>query len=502
MRLSMRAALVMLGAVAVGCGKAPSGMPRDAGGHAAGQPVDPLPSTTGTPNAGGSTGSPTPPPSGGAPALLPGAAALRYLSYVDARSWAGPVVDQAGRVFVARGVRVGATPQEVDVVVQELGDDAAVLNQRRFGGSGYEEVGGISIAPDGDLVIAGSTGSRDFPSTTPLSATPTDYLDAFVARLSPDLSTIRLATAYDEGGAVPYHATTGWSAAADGSGNVFLSGSHEGGFGGHSNTQDTFVLRFAPDGSAAPVAGGYFANGIGGWAVDPAGRVYLARSRATVLGPIEDEASAFELFLEVRNEALTTTSFFRVSGGPEDSAGPLVLSGGLVYVAGTTTSTNFPVTSGAAQAASAGGRDGFIAAVRADTGEVVWATYFGGSGDETIFDLAVAPDGRVAVVGTTGSPDLPLVHALQGPSASISSVYYAFNGDAFVVVLSPDGSHLELSTYIAGSDNDKATSIAWLGDSVVVAGSTQSADLPVTNAAGPGLVDGWAIFLARIDVPR
>lgn len=107
----MRAALVVLGGVAVGCGKEPSGTPRAAGGHT-GPPVDPVPGAAGTPTAGGPTGSPTPAGSGGA--LLPGATGLRYPAYYDATTLAGPVVDQSGRTLVAMGVRYG--PQDVDVV--------------------------------------------------------------------------------------------------------------------------------------------------------------------------------------------------------------------------------------------------------------------------------------------------------------------------------------------------------------------------------------------------
>jgi uncharacterized protein (TIGR03437 family) len=67
--------------------------------------------------------------------------------------------------------------------------------------------------------------------------------------------------------------------------------------------------------------------------------------------------------------------------------------------------------------------------------------------------------------------------------------------DAFVAKLSPDGSALLYLTVLSGSSDDVAVALALASDgSAYVAGSTQSADFPVTTPAAPS--QG---FLAKLD---
>ena len=62
----------------------------------------------------------------------------------------------------------------------------------------------------------------------------------------------------------------------------------------------------------------------------------------------------------------------------------MVVSGGNVYVAGYTDSTNFPGTSGGAQPAYGGGYyDAFVSLLSADLKQLVQSTYLGGNGDDS-----------------------------------------------------------------------------------------------------------------------
>ena len=109
---------------------------------------------------------------------------------------------------------------------------------------------------------------------------------------------------------------------------------------------------------------------------------------------------------------------------------------GEVYVAGDTTSTNFPGTSGGAQSASGGGGpflgDAFVARLNASLTALDQATYLGGSNGEFALALAIAPTtGEVYVAGQTSSANFP------GTGGGAQS---AFGGltDAVVARLSAD----------------------------------------------------------------
>ncbi|MEQ8763998.1 MAG: hypothetical protein RL885_08725 [Planctomycetota bacterium] len=69
-----------------------------------------------------------------------------------------------------------------------------------------------------------------------------------------------------------------------------------------------------------------------------------------------------------------------------------------------------------------------------------WSTFLGGTGDDVAFDVAVAPNGDVTVVGQTTSSDFPLQSPIFG---------YVNGTDVFVTRLKPTGNPLIFSTYLS-----------------------------------------------------
>jgi hypothetical protein len=122
-----------------------------------------------------------------------------------------------------------------------------------------------------------------------------------------------------------------------------------------------------------------------------------------------------------------------------------------------------------------------------------WSTYLGGQYEQSITALELASDGSVVVAGHTSSIDYPTT-----PGAFLP--FYLGGLDAFVSVLSADGSTLLRSTLIAGAGDDR---IVGLGlDSAgraVVAGDTTSTDFPFTPGAFDTTMDGPSdVFVARL----
>jgi len=172
---------------------------------------------------------------------------------------------------------------------------------------------------------------------------------------------------------------------------------------------------------------------------------------------------------------------------------------GNLYVAGVTTSPDFPVRNPAFtyQGGTFAGTDVFLVKLSPD-GALRYATYLGGRDDELVTDLAVDAMGRAYLVGATASDDFPTRNA---PYPYQSGTFY--RADGFLARLSADGSALEFATYLGGTGDDLLTSLALDATGrVYVAGTTSSSDLPTTSGAfqtafGGGLALRSDAFAAR-----
>lgn len=93
-----------------------------------------------------------------------------------------------------------------------------------------------------------------------------------------------------------------------------------------------------------------------------------------------------------------------LAGADSDSVRTLAIAAdGNLYVAGTTTSTTLTGPSGN----PSGALRVFVAKVSSDGKSLLAATYFGGSGSDTVTKLALDPAGNVYIAGTTASTDFP-----------------------------------------------------------------------------------------------
>lgn len=77
------------------------------------------------------------------------------------------------------------------------------------------------------------------------------------------------------------------------------------------------------------------------------------------------------------------------------------------YVVSFSQSTDFPVTASAYQSDNAGNQDAVVFSMNEELSTITWATYFGGSDNDTGYGIRVRADGRVYITGVTTSDDLP-----------------------------------------------------------------------------------------------
>ncbi|HEX8896161.1 MAG TPA: SBBP repeat-containing protein, partial [Terriglobales bacterium] len=157
---------------------------------------------------------------------------------------------------------------------------------------------------------------------------------------------------------------------------------------------------------------------------------------------------------------------------------------GSIYVAGETSSVNFP-QKGGVQSLVGGSYDAFVSKFDAKGANLIYSTYLGGSRYDHAVGIQADKHGNVYVAGVTQSSDFPVKNAWQ------SSLAGTANG--FVAQLNPSGSELVFSTYLGGTGFDQITDLALDRENAVyVAGSTNSLDFPITTNAFQTQCDGGA----------
>lgn len=168
---------------------------------------------------------------------------------------------------------------------------------------------------------------------------------------------------------------------------------------------------------------------------------------------------------------------------------------GNVYVTGTTSSKDFPVTLGAYSVRNRGPIEGafesvdddqlwgdaFVAKLSADGTRLLLGTYFGGASDDIPMGIALDQSGNIIVAGMTVSANLPVTDDAAQPQFGGRSRPFEGQsiGDGFVVQFNPTLTSLFYATYLGGTLDDAVGGMA-LGraGNLWLTGSTASLNFP------------------------
>jgi uncharacterized protein (TIGR03437 family) len=187
-----------------------------------------------------------------------------------------------------------------------------------------------------------------------------------------------------------------------------------------------------------------------------------------------------------------------LGGGKDDTIGAIALDAdGNAYIAGSSTSADFPVTAGSFQSKISGKGDIFIAKLTPSGTALAYATFVGGTGGgdywpETATAIAVDMQGNAYVAGYTDSPDFPVTAGAWQTTGWNGGV--AFKLDA-------SGSRLLYSTFLAPPGSGVSpTAIVLKNGAAYIAGSTSSVGFYGTAGAfqrdfGGGRSDGVILAL-------
>ncbi len=331
-----------------------------------------------------------------------------------------------------------------------------VLNYSTYlGGSGDDAAFGIAVDALGDAFVAGETVSTDFPTTASgfqQAPQPSNTVGAvFVTELDPT-GTTELYSSYLIGtpGAL---ADAAFGIALDAAGNVYVTGQtssvnfpttptalNPGPLASNANGT-AFVSKINPlaSGPSSLVystylggTGGDFGNGI---AADAAGNAYVTGFTASGDFPQMNglatpadlaEGTAFLTRIDTTKSGANGLIYSTYLGGDgvnsaafgfgfaDEGFGVAADIANNAYIAGTTTSSNFPTAGNAFQTGlNAGNTTGgavFVTRIdttKSSTASLIYSTYLGGSTSDTGFAIGLGPNNVAYVTGKAFSIDFP-----------------------------------------------------------------------------------------------
>lgn len=239
-------------------------------------------------------------------------------------------------------------------------------------------------------------------------------------------------------------------------------------------------------------------------AVDAAGRAYIAgETFSGTTFPKKNEFSgcgatilnSIDIFLTVLNSTGSDITYSTCIGGAntlDSSEGVVLDAANNAYIIGTTFGDNFPVKN-AFQTVSGGREDAVIMKFNpAQSGEasLIYSSYLGGGGTERGAAIAVNPAGQAHVTGVTGSLNFPL----KNPIRSTNQI-----NEAFVTVVSANGTSLVNSTFLGGAGQDIGQEISiGPGGLIYVGGDTQSSNFPTALPFQPTHAGSFDAFVTKM----
>lgn len=380
-----------------------------------------------------------------------------------------------------------------------------------YGGSGDDFTSDAAVDSQGNIIIAGTTTSTDFPVRHALEENKSSYgVDIFVFKLSPDGQNVVFSTLLGSGS--NYHSI---GVTTDSNDNIIITGStiapdfqvKDAYQVNKSGGTDAFITKITPDGQNV-----LFSTFFGGSANDQIKRVTTDKSDNIIMigvtsssgdFPIKNaiqpnrSSSDWDVFLSKFSSDGQELIFSTFYGGsrPWGPAAVICDSDDNILAVGETNSQEFPVRNAFQEDYGGGELDSFLTKLGPDGQEIFFSTFIGGKGSEGPIGLTLNSKNNIFLTGSTNSYDFVSKNAFQAQNNGV--------WEGYLMEFSNNGQDLLFSSFYGGSSNDYSTSVTLIpetNDSMFIAGHGSSRDLnlvsPYQESHGGGEFD---LFLCRLE---
>ncbi len=373
--------------------------------------------------------------------------------------------------------------------VAKLSREGELLWSTFIGGSGLDGCLGVE-ALGGEIVVMGVTDSTDFPVVGGVGqqAYGGGEADGFLAVLGSDGELLRSSYFGGSGTDAPDDMVV------DGGGRLVLTGytsssdlpvtgeAHQRGRNGET---DGFLAVMDPEGfelSYLTYFGGAGRDGASEVATGMEGEIYVSGWTQSTDFPVTGDAfqgtitgSERDIFLVRFSEAGQLEYATYLGGsGMEDCFGLEVDSTGCAVLSGRTWSGGFPTANAVQPEYSGVEVDGFVTKFSPDGGELVFSTFLGYGGWDTLHRVCVDDEDNIILAGIADSDDFPVVNAFQETKNA--------GVDIYIIMLDPEGSPL-FSSYLGGSSGELPWSILYGDGYLYITGHVSSGDILVSDDA-------------------
>lgn len=234
-------------------------------------------------------------------------------------------------------------------------------------------------------------------------------------------------------------------------------------------------------------------------AVDSTGNAYITGYTSSANFPVTPGAyqttcgggtctsTTIDAFVTKLNSSGTALEYSTYLGGSNKDYGYgiAVDPSGDAFIAGTTYSSDFPVTSAAFQKSCGGNScangDGFVTELNSTGSGLVYSTYLGGVSTNQANAIALDSSDNAYVTGYTKSSSFPITPGAFQPKCSSCTKGTV---DSYVTKLNSSGSALVYSSYLGGNNGDTGYAIAVdSAGNAYVTGYTYSTNFPTTVGA-------------------
>ncbi len=394
----------------------------------------------------------------------------------------------------------------VDAFVAKIGPSGTLEWASFLGGSGDDRALSIGVDPAGNTSLTGYTASSNFPTLNPLQANKSGGRDVFVTKINSDGTAMIYSTYW--GGSGNDQAN---GIAVDAFGQAYVVGDTESAnfptvfpwrsaLGG---LRDAFHFKIGVNGTVSYstyVGGSGDDRGIG-VAVSDSLTPYIVGCTTSTNFPTRNPLQptnrggqdAFVIRFLQDADDVVYSSYLGGNGGatgrPECANSIALDAFNNMYVAGVTSSTNFPHQV-AVQNTLNGLSDGFITKISSD-GAILYSTYIGGSATDVAVAVRVDAARRAYVVGYTTSRNLPLANPLQSTPGG--------NFDIFLMRYDVSGYPFDFGTYLGGQGSETPTALGLLpGGTAFIVGVTASGNYPLQSPFQPNFGGGTDGFITKL----